>query len=117
MGNGTNRYYHEAQTWGWSVWRGLRWRLEEIQPYSCCENIEGGLLRLQFLGIFFFCAESLGNTSVPFFNFGTLSTHWCQAHQQIVMINPGAIADNAGADYSLQRSETHIWGRFVSGGC
>lgn len=54
---------------------------------------------------------------MPFFSFGMLSTHWCQAHQQIVMINPGAVADNAGADYSLKCSEIHMWGRFVSGGC
>lgn len=81
------------------------------------KTLKVGCWELQFSGIFFFCAESLGNISLPFFSFGMLSTHWCQAHQQIVMINPGAVADNAGADYSLKCSEIHMWGRFVSGGC
>lgn len=52
MGNGTNRYYHEAQTWGWSVRRGLRWRLEEVQPDGRRENAEGGLQRISFQALF-----------------------------------------------------------------
>lgn len=54
---------------------------------------------------------------MPFFNFGTHSSHGCQAHQQIVVINPRATADNAKAGCSLQRVGTHVWGRFVSAGC
>lgn len=49
------------------------------------------------------CAESLGKISVPF-NFGTLSTHWYQTFQQMVVINHSAVADSAGADYSLQNN-------------
>lgn len=52
------------------------------------------------------CAESLGKISVPFFSFGTLSTHWCQTLQQMAVINPSAVADSAGADYSC--STTHM---------
>lgn len=54
---------------------------------------------------------------MPIVNFGTLSTHWCHADQQMVMINPSAFADSAEEDYSLQCSETHMWGMFISGGC
>lgn len=60
------------------------------------------------------CAESLGKISVPFFGFGTLSTHWCQTLQQMAVINPSAVADSAGADDSLQYNP-HAEG-LVSGG-
>lgn len=54
---------------------------------------------------------------MPFFNFGIHSSHGCQAHQQIVVINPRATADSAEAGCSLQRVGTHVWGWFVSAGC
>lgn len=57
---------------------------------------------------------------MPFFNFGTLSTHWCQAHQQTLVplltmqgqiTHYNAVKPTYGEGLSLEAVDTDLGGR------